>query len=78
MFCQAQAAVQTKGVLVVFQHSLPTCGKEAMETNFHTQELFQGKYKAVLLTKSGGCDFNELRLMCCICWTNVTHLGFPP
>lgn len=59
MFCQAQAAVQTKGVLVVFQHSIPTCGKEAMETNFHTQELFQGKYKAVLLAKSGGCDFNE-------------------
>lgn len=49
MFCQAQAAVQTKGVLVVFQHSIPTCGKEAMETNFHTRNYFRASMLHILV-----------------------------
>lgn len=64
MFCQAQAAVQTKGVLVVFQHSIPTCGKEAMETNFHTRNYFRASIKlsclqrveAVILMNSDLCS----------------------
>lgn len=47
MFCQVQAVLQTKEVVVVFQRSVPMCGKQAMETNIHTQQLFRGKYEAV-------------------------------
>lgn len=64
MFCHVQAVVQTEGVVVVFQCFRPVCGKQAMETNFHTQQLFHAKYKAVYLrrvvmpTNSGGFDLN--------------------
>lgn len=44
--------VQTKKVAVVSQRSVPMCGKQAMETNIHTQQLFHGKYKAVCLKRS--------------------------
>lgn len=62
MFCHVQAVVQTEGVVVVFQRFRPVCGKQAMETNFHTQQLFHAKYKAwervVMPTNSGGFDLN--------------------
>lgn len=81
MFCQVQAEVQTEEGVVVFQCFIPMCGKQALETNFHTQKLFHGTKlsaggRAVLPTNSGGFDLNELRVVCRICGTNVTHLAF--
>ena len=44
--------------------------------NYFMVKKLSARGRTVLPTNSGGFDLNELRVVCCIYGTNVTHLAF--